>query len=157
MHSLKQTFLGLCAVAGLLTVNLSAAVAEVNQTGPLCGARTTILLELKGTYAEKPNAMGLASNGSVIEVLRSEDGSWTIIVTMPNGVSCLLATGEYWQSLVSKTGSLTSRPGPSARSGPSLRQKEPHPGIDSDQRLDLQSRLGSCCLRSAHLNMGMAR
>ena len=31
-------------------------------------------------------------------VLTSDDGStWTIIVSMPNGTSCLLAAGENWQ------------------------------------------------------------
>jgi hypothetical protein len=31
-------------------------------------------------------------------VLTSDDGAtWTIIVSMPNGMSCLLAAGEDWQ------------------------------------------------------------
>ena len=39
--------------------------------------------------------MGLASNGGVLEVLSSTSGStWTILVTMPNGVSCMIAAGE---------------------------------------------------------------
>ncbi len=44
--------------------------------------------------------MGLANNGGVIEVLSSGSGNtWTIIITMPNGVTCLLAAGEGWESL----------------------------------------------------------
>lgn len=43
----------------------------------------------------------MASNGGVVEVLAaSEDaGTWTIIVTMPNGVSCLLASGQHFEML----------------------------------------------------------
>ncbi len=39
-------------------------------------------------YQEQPVAMGLASSGSVVEVLTNEKGaSWSIIVTMPTGVN----------------------------------------------------------------------
>jgi len=44
--------------------------------------------------------MGLASSGSVVEVLTNEKGaSWSIIVTMPTGVTCLVASGEGWEAL----------------------------------------------------------
>lgn len=102
MRPLKQTLLGLGAIVGLLTVSLAAPGAQAQQTGPLCDTRTTVLTMLNGNFAEKPNAMGLANNGSVVEVLRSENDSWTIIVTAPNGVSCVLASGEYWQEVVAK-------------------------------------------------------
>ena len=43
--------------------------------------------------------------GGVVEVLAaSEDAStWTIIVTMPNGVSCLLASGQHFEMLQGAT------------------------------------------------------
>ncbi len=102
MRPIKQTLLGLGAVVGLLAVNLAAPGAQAQQTGPFCNARTTVLKTLDGNYAEKPSAMGLASNGTVVEVLKSKEDSWTIIMTAPNGVSCLLATGKYWQAVVAK-------------------------------------------------------
>ena len=102
MRPIKQTLLGLGAIVGLLTVNLAAPGAQAQQTGRLCDARTTVLTMLNGNFAEKPNAMGLANNGSVVEVLRSEKGSWTIIITAPNGLSCVLAVGEHWQEVVTK-------------------------------------------------------
>ena len=44
--------------------------------------------------------MGLANNGGVIEILSSKTGnSWTIILTMPNGTTCMIAAGENWESL----------------------------------------------------------
>ena len=47
----------------------------------------------------------MASNGDVLEVLAaSEDGiSWTIIVTMPKGMSCLLAAGKNFEMLQGAT------------------------------------------------------
>jgi hypothetical protein len=43
----------------------------------------------------------MASNGGVLEVLAaSEDAStFTIIVTMLNGVSCLVASGQHFEML----------------------------------------------------------
>ena len=43
--------------------------------------------------------MGLARNGTVIEVFTSVEGTWTIIMTQPVGISCLVASGNYWESL----------------------------------------------------------
>lgn len=77
-----------------------------NQTA-LCGNRSALLTTLGGRFAEKTVSMGLAGNGTVVEVLSSEDGTWTILMTAPNGVSCLLAAGDYWQQLPTKEAELT--------------------------------------------------
>ncbi|MGR3714814.1 MAG: hypothetical protein ACU0A6_17030 [Shimia sp.] len=37
----------------------------------------------------------------MVEIFASGDsGSWTIIVTMPNGSTCLMATGQNYEALV---------------------------------------------------------
>ncbi|MGE0118626.1 MAG: hypothetical protein AB7S71_12160 [Dongiaceae bacterium] len=65
-----------------------------------CSKRDDVLSQLGSKYKEAPSAVGLANNGGLIEVLTSDDGStWTIIVSMPNGTSCLLAAGENWQPI----------------------------------------------------------
>lgn len=54
---------------------------------------------LAGEYQEQPVAIGLADNGSLIEILTSHDGgTWTLIFSTPNGMSCLVATGQDWQT-----------------------------------------------------------
>ena len=65
----------------------------------MCGERARVLTNLAETYSEAPVSMGLASNGSVIEVLASPSGSFTIILTQPNGVACVMAAGESWENL----------------------------------------------------------
>ena len=47
----------------------------------------------------KTGSLGLAGNGTVVEVLSSENGSWTIFMTSANGISRLMATGEHWREL----------------------------------------------------------
>lgn len=63
-----------------------------------CGKRDDILVHLAGRYAEAPVAFGVADNGSLIEVLTARAGAtWTILLTFPSGVSCLIAAGEQWR------------------------------------------------------------
>lgn len=66
----------------------------------VCAERTALLSSLRHEYSEAPTAVGLASNGSVIELLTTADGkTWTILMTRPDGTSCVLAAGEAWDSL----------------------------------------------------------
>ena len=42
--------------------------------------------------------MGLSTTGDMVEILADgTDGSWTIVMTLPNGLSCLVAAGENWE------------------------------------------------------------
>ncbi len=65
----------------------------------MCGERNKFLKHLSSGYSEAPVAMGLVSNGSILEVLASKDGTWTVIVTRPDGMSCVVAAGEAWEDL----------------------------------------------------------
>lgn len=67
----------------------------------LCKERSEVLAQLSTGYKEAPTAMGLASNGALIEVLTSSDDgkTFTIIITRTNGVSCVMATGEDWMNV----------------------------------------------------------
>jgi hypothetical protein len=103
----------LLTVAAIVSVLLSwsaQAASDIPHGGApsaVCGDRTAVLTTLGGRYAERTEAMGLAGNGTVVEVLSYEDGTWTIIMTTPNGVSCLLAAGDYWQRLPKQEAALT--------------------------------------------------
>ena len=74
----------------------SPALAEENSA---CVERSEFLKHLSSNYDEAPVAMGLTSTGRVLEVVVSEAGSWTIIVTLPSGVSCGVASGESWEGV----------------------------------------------------------
>ena len=50
-------------------------------------------------FLGKPVSLGLSLDGRVVEVLKSPGGTWTIIMTSPNGVSCLLIAGQDWEEL----------------------------------------------------------
>ncbi len=86
-------------LAATSTASLAQTATQQPQTRA-CTARTSALDHLAKKYAEAPVAMGLASNGGVLEVLSNDNGqTWTILLTMPSGMSCMLATGEDWERL----------------------------------------------------------
>jgi hypothetical protein len=66
----------------------------------LCDQRASIIGHMAEKYREAPVAIGVTSTGGMVEVLTTGDGTtWTIIVSNPNGTSCLIAAGEGWRAL----------------------------------------------------------
>ncbi len=85
---------------GVAFIGLPATSASAEQ---VCGERTNMMTKLGEKFAEAPIAMGLTSAGAVIEVLTSPAGSWTFLITYPTGQSCMVASGENWETLPIKT------------------------------------------------------
>ena len=90
----RQSLLFTCAVMALWSMPVQAQQKQP----PPCASRVEFLKHLSANFKEAPVAMGLTANGGLLEVVASKDGSWTIIVTTPNGLSCGVASGESWQS-----------------------------------------------------------
>ena len=88
----------LTTILGALLIGWSA-FSPPAQAQAMCDERRAVLANLEKTYSEAPVSIGLASNGAVIEVLASPSGSFTIILTQPNGLSCVMAAGENWENL----------------------------------------------------------
>jgi len=81
--------------AGLALVSTSAAMAQ-----PQCDQRDSVLQVLQQKYKESPVAIGVTHNGGLVEVLSAGNGTtWSIIVTTPQGMSCLVAAGEGWRAM----------------------------------------------------------
>jgi len=86
------------AVAALL--GPVGAHAQTKSQTLLCDQRASIIGHMAEKYREAPVAIGVTSTGSIVEVLTTGDGTtWTIIVSNPNGTSCLVAAGEGWRAL----------------------------------------------------------
>lgn len=81
--------------AALLSLAVQPAAGQ-----HVCAARSDIVKSLQQEYEETPNAMGMSDSGAVIEVLSARDGkTWTILMTTPDGTSCVIATGEMWERM----------------------------------------------------------
>lgn len=82
-------------LALLLIALLSTTPAVAMQ----CGKRDTVTITLAERYGESRRAIGLAQNGVMMELYAAPSGSWTITITRPDGITCLVAAGDNFQSL----------------------------------------------------------
>ena len=70
------------------------------ETPSACHSHADLTAMLNQKFAEEPSALGVQANGHLVEVFVSNDGaSWTIVVTRPDGWSCIVAVGEHWEAL----------------------------------------------------------
>jgi len=66
--------------------------------GP-CEQRENLVAALAERYREAPVALGVTNGGSLVEVLTGKTSeTWTIIVTSPQGISCLVFSGDGWRT-----------------------------------------------------------
>ncbi|MCH7935674.1 MAG: hypothetical protein IH994_01115 [Proteobacteria bacterium] len=102
MRPFNKIALNCSVLFGLFLAALTAPAAHAQTIPQLCDNRSDMLSALDGNFSEKPVSLGLSHDGRVVEVLKSPDDTWTIILTAPNGVSCLLIAGNYWRNVVVK-------------------------------------------------------
>jgi len=94
---MKQQFLALSLGVGALILATNHAFAQ--QQNRNCAERDRVVERLSSTYGESRQSIGLGANNSVIEVFASaETGTWTITVTTPAGVTCLVASGQAFEA-----------------------------------------------------------
>ena len=90
--------------AALFTLGLSLVSSPVGVADEpaksSCESRQAVLEFLSSRYSEAPIAMGVSKDGGLVEILTSGPGStFTIIVTMPDGLTCMVAAGDSWENL----------------------------------------------------------
>lgn len=62
-----------------------------------CARRDEMVKVLAERYREAPRAIGIANQSTVIEIFASKAGTWTILLTRPDGDSCIVSAGENWE------------------------------------------------------------
>ncbi len=94
---MKTTAAVTLAVAAVAVTVGSAGEAAAQR---LCMPRDEIVEMLDARYSEAPIALGLASGGRLVEVFSTADGAtWTLLLTAPDGTSCMMAEGQGWSAL----------------------------------------------------------
>lgn len=89
--------LGLFVLLGAIA--FGGARAGAADGAQVCGERDVLLAQLALQHKETPQALGLGADGGVIEVLVSPEGGWTMLVTYPARPTCVIATGEAWETV----------------------------------------------------------
>lgn len=89
---MRRVFPILALIVGALLMSGIPARAQTN-----CAPREVLPPRLAETYGETLRALGLAANNTLVEIYASEEtGTWTVVVTRPDGLSCLVASGGDW-------------------------------------------------------------
>jgi hypothetical protein len=57
-----------------------------------------MVAKLSKHFKEIPAALGVVDERAVLEVFVSDSGTWTILATGTDGKSCVISSGEGWQS-----------------------------------------------------------
>lgn len=81
---------------------LSAALFSTSAPaqGRPCAPRDNVVARLAEGYGESRKSIGIGANNQVVEVFASdESGTWTITVTSPAGLTCLVASGQAYEAL----------------------------------------------------------
>ena len=83
---------------------LIALALVVGQCAPayaqtICLPRAEFAETAARRFQETVVALGLTSTGRLLEVYASTNGeTWTLVITTPEGMSCLAISGEAWRS-----------------------------------------------------------
>lgn len=84
-----------CLLAAILLLFTFSANAQT-----LWSDREKVAEHLAAKYRENQISMGIAADGTLVEVFASARGeTWTIVVTLPNGLSRVVASGINWLTL----------------------------------------------------------
>ncbi len=87
------------AVATLGAILFFGAVEMAQgQNMSVCLPHADAITELKESYNEVPRGLGVGQRGfSVVELFVSPEGTWTVLITGTNGMSCIGASGDTWR------------------------------------------------------------
>ena len=91
MYKDRFRFLGLIPAMAAM---LYAIPADAQSA---CGERAKFIETLSRQYREMPSAFGIAGQRNLMELFVSKSGTWTMLVTEPTGLSCIVAAGQSWE------------------------------------------------------------
>lgn len=111
------TFITASAVAAVLYASpIASATGQIEDQGvpgalatavpeqQLCAQRDRLVRDLAQLFDETPLAVGQVDNQAVVEIFASGSGSWTILATGTDGVSCIVTAGEGFDAVVTPPG-----------------------------------------------------
>lgn len=93
---MTKTLLNMTVGLGIMVL----AAQQVQAQPHNCAPRDDVVQRLTQTYGETRKGIGIANRGAVMEVFAADaTGTWTITVTLPNGMTCLIASGQSYEAL----------------------------------------------------------
>jgi hypothetical protein len=63
-----------------------------------CADHESLVKLLSNRYKEALSSYGVSGQKNIVEVFVSKTGTFTILATRTDGVSCVVATGDNWEN-----------------------------------------------------------
>ena len=88
----------------ILALCLLPLAAQAEQPQLTCLPAPAVTAAVARKYGERPSARGVTESGRAQLVVWSnpDTGSWTAAIVGTDGVACLIATGEGWETAKAK-------------------------------------------------------
>lgn len=64
-----------------------------------CGNHAALTRTLGEKYKETPKFIAITGNINLIEVFTSAAGTWTVLITSPDKITCIVASGDSWEAM----------------------------------------------------------
>lgn len=85
---------------GFAAMIAAVDMAQAQQQTNRCAPRDIVISRLSDGYGETRRSIGLAANSTLVEMHASDtSGTWSITVTHPNGLTCLVAAGNSFENI----------------------------------------------------------
>lgn len=82
----------------------AATAPPADAQAPRCMPRPVLIEVLETQYKENLSGGGLQNAQQLLEIWTSKQtGSFTVFVTRPDGMSCVMATGKNWNGIAEQT------------------------------------------------------
>jgi hypothetical protein len=81
----------------VIAATLLLSTAHPAMSTSVCAKYDDLKQAISGRYQEKISAYGLSKQKDKVEIFVSKTGTFTILATRPDGLSCILAVGEDWE------------------------------------------------------------
>ena len=75
-------------------------VARAADAAPQCGPRDEVVHALATKFGETRRSLGMSGPDQMMELFAADESrTWTILVTLPDGRSCLVASGSNYEAV----------------------------------------------------------
>ena len=90
---------------------LAAGTVTAGLPAPAAAQMVEIVNALQSGHQEQKTAGGLSGSGGLVELFTGDSGTWTLLLTLPGGPTCLLGAGEDWEGAMpaDKSGGIQPR------------------------------------------------
>lgn len=96
---MKRTMLYRLMVTAFVASAILYPGVAASQATLACAKRVDIVAFLGGHLSEKLSAVGKLDPNTIVEIYAAESGHWTMMVSDVTGRSCIILSGETWESI----------------------------------------------------------